>query len=423
MFIDVAKIRVRAGDGGNGAVAFHREKYVAAGGPDGGDGGNGGNVVFVVDDHLNTLIDFKYRKKYIAENGANGATKNCTGKSAADLVIKVPRGTVIKEAQSGQIIKDMSGDERFVVCRGGKGGWGNSHFATPTRQCPRFAKSGTRGEELELILELKLLADVGLVGFPNVGKSTLLSVVSAAKPKIANYHFTTLKPQLGVVRVDEGVSFVMADIPGLIEGAAEGEGLGHEFLRHVDRCRLLVHIVDVSGSEGRDPIEDFTAINRELENWNSELAARPQIVVGNKTDLVGDPQQIERFRAHVESLGYRFVTMSAATAQGTGELVNLIAAELGNLPPVEIYESEYVPVQKSVEGERRIDIRREGELYVVEGEWLLQVLGSVNFDDYESLTYFQKVLTNAGVYKKLEEMGIQDGDLVSVYGVQFEYVR
>ena len=296
MFIDSAKIKIKAGDGGDGAVAFHREKYVAAGGPDGGDGGRGGSVVFQVDENLSTLADFRYKRKYTAQRGENGRGGRCAGKSAPDLLVKVPRGTLVKDAATGRLLADMSGDSPQVIAAGGRGGWGNTHFATPTRQAPRFAKPGTPGQELEVLLELKLLADVGLVGFPNVGKSTLVSVVSEAKPNIANYHFTTLTPVLGVVRMGEGRSFVMADIPGLIEGAWEGQGLGHQFLRHVERCRLLVHVVDVSGSEGRDPKEDFRIINEELEKFNPELAQRPMLVAGNKCDLTDD-EAVEAFRA------------------------------------------------------------------------------------------------------------------------------
>jgi len=288
-FIDKARITVRAGNGGNGAVAFHREKYIAAGGPDGGDGGDGGSIIVRVDDNMSTLMDFRYKRKYVAANGVDGQGGRKSGKDGQSLTIRVPRGTLIRDAETGEIIKDMSDDQPFVLCKGGRGGWGNQHFATPTRQVPRFAKAGLPGESHDVVLELKLLADVGLVGFPNVGKSTLLSVVSKAHPKIANYHFTTLYPNLGVVYVDEGVSFVMADIPGIIEGASEGAGLGHDFLRHIDRCRLLVHLVDVSGSEGRDPIADFDAINQELRQYSPELADRPQIVVANKTDLLADP--------------------------------------------------------------------------------------------------------------------------------------
>ena len=320
MFVDQAKIYIKAGDGGDGAVSFHREKYVAAGGPDGGDGGKGGDIVFVVDDNISNLIDFRYKRKYVAEKGQNGGAKNCSGRNAPDLVVKVPRGTVVKEIKSGRILADLSTDEPAVIAHGGKGGRGNAHFATSTRQIPKFAKPGFRGDEYEVMLELKLIADVGLVGFPNVGKSTLISVVSAAKPKIANYHFTTLTPVLGVVKIEEGKSFVMADIPGLIEGASEGVGLGHEFLRHVERCRLIVHVIDVSGSEGRDPIEDFKAINHELENFSMELAEAPQIVAANKSDMA-TPEQIERLRNYVEDQGLLFYEISAATTKGTKELM------------------------------------------------------------------------------------------------------
>ena len=302
MFVDVAKITIKAGKGGDGAVSFHREKFVAAGGPDGGDGGRGGNVVFVADDNLSTLMDFRYKRKYVAEAGQNGGAARCTGKNAPDLIIRVPRGTLVKEAGTGLVMADISGSEPVVVAKGGRGGWGNTHFATPTRQIPKFAKPGLPGQEFEVRLELKLIADVGLIGFPNVGKSTLISVISAAKPKIANYHFTTLSPVLGVVRVGPEQSFVAADIPGLIEGASEGVGLGHDFLRHVERCRLLLHVVDVSGCEGRDPVEDFEKINAELENFSPELAARPQIVLGNKCDIATE-EQIEAFRAYIESKG------------------------------------------------------------------------------------------------------------------------
>jgi len=327
MFIDKAIIHIRAGNGGNGAVAFHREKYVASGGPDGGDGGRGGNVVFIADDGANTLSDFRYKRKYAAENGAPGASRRCFGKNGADCVIPVPRGTLIYDNATGRLMADMSGDEPFVAAKGGRGGWGNSHFATPTRQTPRFAKPGVPGEAYELRLELKLLADVGLVGFPNVGKSTLISVVSEAKPEIANYHFTTLTPVLGVVRVGEGSSFVMADIPGIIEGASDGVGLGHDFLRHIERCRLLIHVVDVAGSEGRDPYEDFAVINRELKSFSPDLAARPMIVAGNKCDLVSD-EEVARFAAFIEEQGYEFYPMMAAIAHGTEELTNACARAL-----------------------------------------------------------------------------------------------
>ena len=422
-FIDKARITVRAGNGGNGAVAFHREKYVAAGGPDGGDGGNGGSIILQVDDNMSTLMDFRYKRKYVATNGMDGQGGRRTGKDGQSLIIKVPRGTLVRHAETGEIIKDMSDSEPYVLCKGGKGGWGNQHFATPTRQVPRFAKAGLPGESLDVFLELKLLADVGLVGFPNVGKSTLLSVVSKAHPKIANYHFTTLYPNLGVVYVDEGVSFVMADIPGIIEGASEGAGLGHDFLRHIDRCRLLVHLVDVSGSEGRDPVEDFDTINAELQQYSADLASRRQIVVANKTDLLMDREQLETFRAHVEKLGYTFMEMSAATHQGTRELVQRIAAELSELPPVIVYEPEYVPRPPQIDTSEPLSITREGDTWLVDGPWLQRLMANVNFSDYESRMYFDKMLRQSGLYDRLEEMGIQDGDVVSIDDLEFEYQR
>ena len=423
MFIDKATIKVQAGSGGNGAVSFHREKFVAAGGPDGGDGGRGGNIVLQGCESINTLIDFKYKRKFIAQNGQNGGTNRCFGKSAPDLVIKVPVGTVVKNAESGQVMADIVDESPVVIARGGKGGWGNSHFATPTRQIPRYAKPGIPGEGFELILELKLLADVGLVGYPNVGKSTLISVVSGAKPVIANYHFTTLYPNLGVVYVDEGVSFVMADIPGIIEGASEGAGLGHDFLRHIDRCRLLVHLVDVSGSEGRDPIADFDAINEELRQYSPELATRPQIVVANKTDLLADPAQLDAFRAHVEEAGYAFMAMSAATHQGTRELVQAIAARLAELPPVAVYEPEYVPRPPQIDTSEPLSIQQEDNTWLVEGPWLQRLMANINFSDYESRMYFDKMLRQSGLFDQLERMGIQDGDIVSMYNLEFEYQR
>lgn len=423
MFVDKVKIKIKAGDGGNGAVAFHREKYVASGGPDGGDGGRGGDIIFAPDTNLSTLVDFKFKKRYFAENGANGGGSRCNGKSAPDMVIKVPKGTVVREAGTGRVMADLSEDTPVVVAKGGKGGWGNSHFATPTRQCPRFAKPGLPGEEFEVELELKLLADVGLVGFPNVGKSTLISMVSAAKPQIANYHFTTLTPVLGVVSVEEGNSFVMADIPGLIEGASEGVGLGHEFLRHVERCRLIVHIVDVSGIEGRDPVEDFKAINRELERFNSELAARPQIVAANKCDLAA-PEQVMAFRSYAQEQGYTVFEISAAVKQGLQPLVYEIARQLSALPPIKRYEVEEVPLESRARNARNVfDIRVEDGVYIVEADWLMSALGMVDMDDYESLQYFQRVLRQSGVIDKLEEMGIQEGDTVSILDFDFDYIR
>ena len=423
MFIDHAKITVKAGKGGDGAVAFHREKYVGSGGPDGGDGGKGGNVVFQVDDNLSTLADFRYKRKYVAPSGENGRGARCNGKSGKDLIVRVPRGTLVKEAETGRILADLSSDEPQVIAKGGRGGWGNIHFATPTRQTPRFPKPGTPGGSFELILELKLLADVGLVGYPNVGKSTLVSVVSEAKPTIGNYHFTTITPVLGVVRLKDGRSFVMADIPGLIEGAGEGVGLGHQFLRHVDRCRLLVHIVDVAGSEGRDPKQDFEIINTELKKFNPELAERPMLVAGNKCDLATD-EQIEDLKNYVESKGYEFFPIMAAIRYDVDPLLNRISELLSKLPPVKRYEPEPLP-QKPVEDfeKNAVKITRQDNVYMVEGEWLLQVINSVNFDDYESLQYFQRVLIQTGVIDALRDAGIQEGDTVSIYEIEFDFVE
>jgi len=422
MFVDTAKILLKAGDGGNGAVSFHREKYVPSGGPDGGDGGRGGNIVFVIDDNLSTLADFRYKRKYIAENGADGRGSNCSGKSAPDLTVRVPCGTLIKEAGSGDILADLSDPEPVIIAKGGRGGFGNQHFATPTRQCPRFAKPGTPGEQLEVILELKLLADVGLVGFPNVGKSTLISVVSEAKPKVANYHFTTLTPSLGVVRIAAESSFVMADIPGIIEGAGVGVGLGHEFLRHIERCRLLVHLVDISGSEGRDPFEDFKTINNELKVFDPELASRPQIVAGNKCDLCSD-EQIQAFREFIEQQGYEFFPLIAAIADGTGALINAAAAKLATLPPIVKYEPAPRPLPDAGKiSNREFTVRIEGNVFMVEAPWLLRILASVNMDDYESLQYFQTVLQKSGIIDALVAKGVQDGDTVSIYDFEFDYV-
>ena len=425
MFIDRATIFVKAGNGGNGAVSFHREKYVAAGGPDGGDGGRGGDVIFVVDKNLNTLEKFRYKKKYQAEHGAPGSSRNCTGRSGQDLIIPVPEGTIVREAESGQIMADLSGVDRVVIAKGGKGGAGNQHFATSTRQIPRFAKPGVPGESLTLQLELKLLADVGLVGFPNVGKSTLISMVSGAKPKIANYHFTTLSPILGVVGYgEEGKTFVMADIPGLVEGASEGVGLGHDFLRHVDRCRLIIHVVDVSGIEGRDPIEDFEKINFELRNFDEELGSRPQIVAANKCDLATE-EQIERFRQYIEAKGIPFFPIIAASRTGVKELIQEVIDQLQTLPPVRVYETEYVhELPKAGLGDRsKYEITEENGIFYVEADWLEQILSTVNMDDYASLQYFQRVLRDCGIIDKLDEMGIQEGQTVDIFGFQFEYIR
>ena len=425
MFVDQAKIYIKAGDGGDGAVSFHREKYVAAGGPDGGDGGKGGDIVFVVDDNISNLIDFRYKRKYVAEKGQNGGAKNCSGRNAPDLVVKVPRGTVVREIKSGRILADLSTDEPAVIAHGGKGGRGNAHFATSTRQIPKFAKPGFRGDEYEVMLELKLIADVGLVGFPNVGKSTLISVVSAAKPKIANYHFTTLTPVLGVVKIEEGKSFVMADIPGLIEGASEGVGLGHEFLRHVERCRLIVHVIDVSGSEGRDPIEDFKAINHELENFSMELAEAPQIVAANKSDMA-TPEQVERLRNYVEDQGLLFYEISAATTKGTKELMYGVWERLSVLPPVKQFEAQPLTqegLDDKLISKKDFRVTVEDGVYFVEADWLLDILRTANMDDYSSLQYFQNVLRTSGIIDKLEEMGIEEGDTVSIFDFEFEYLR
>ncbi len=424
MFVDKVKIFVKAGNGGNGAVAFHREKYVAQGGPDGGDGGTGGSVVLRVDDNLSTLMDFRYKRKYAAPNGQDGQGARCCGKNGENLIIRVPRGTVVRDAETNEIIKDMSDSQDYILCRGGRGGWGNKHFATPTRQVPRFAKAGLPGEEHEVVLELKLLADVGLVGFPNVGKSTLLSVTSNARPKIANYHFTTLYPNLGVIYVEEGVSFVMADIPGIIEGAAEGLGLGHDFLRHIDRCRLLVHIVDVSGCEDRDPVEDFEKINRELTQYSPDLAARPMLVAANKVDLIPEgSDNLERLRAYVTERGYEFYEISAATHQGTRQLMQTVAARLRELPPVTVYEPEYVKPLAQAGAVDELQIQRYDDLWAVSGGWMERLLADVNFDDYESRMYFDRQLRQSGLFDRLEAMGIQDGDTVSIYDLEFEYAR
>ncbi len=424
MFVDKVRITVVGGRGGDGAVAFHREKYVASGGPDGGDGGHGGSVILHVNDNLTTLLDFRYKRKYSAQAGQNGQGRKMSGKRGEPLIIQVPRGTVVRDAETNQIIIDMSTGEDFVIAKGGRGGWGNAHYATPTRQVPRFAKAGTKGQERDIILELKLLADVGLVGFPNVGKSTLLSVTSNARPKIANYHFTTLFPNLGVIYVDEGVSFVMADIPGIIEGAADGAGLGHDFLRHIDRCRLLLHIVDVSGCEGRDPVKDFDAICEELKSYSVDLSNRPMIVAANKADLLmPESDNIERLRAHVEAKGCAFYEISAVTTQGTRNLMRVVAEKLRTLPPVTIYEPEYVAPVAQVGDPNALEIEHYGNTWLISGLWLERLFENINFDDYESRNYFDLQLRKCGLFARLEEMGIQDGDVVNICDFEFEYQR
>ena len=426
MFIDKVKIFVKAGNGGNGSVSFRREKYVAKGGPDGGDGGHGGNVIFTIDKGTNTLLSFRYKRKFVAENGGDGAGAKFHGKNGADIIIKVPEGTLIKDEKTGKILKDMSNCEDWICAKGGRGGWGNKHFATPTRQIPRFAKSGTKGQEWELVLELKMLADVGLVGLPSAGKSSLLAAVSDAKPKIADYHFTTLSPNLGVVNVFEGHGFVMADIPGLIEGAADGLGLGHAFLRHIERCRLLVHVVDISCIEGRDPIDDIKVISEELERFSPELATRPRIVVANKVDSLNkDVVDIDSFEKYVKECGWDLMYISAYTGENTEELVAKIDKMLAELPPLTIYEADYMPEDTVLADseDHAVTITKDSKgTYVVEGEWLFNLVGQVNFEDRESLMFFQRVLLKSGVIEKLKEAGCKDGDSVSMYDFEFDFV-
>ena len=421
MFADTAEITVKAGNGGNGLVSFHREKYVPAGGPDGGDGGNGGSVIMKADKTLTTLVDFNHKKTFSAKNGEDGRARNSSGKKGEDLYINVPVGTVIRDAKSGKVMKDMSVDqEEFVVATGGKGGWGNIHFATATRQAPKFAKDGLKGQQRDLILELKLIADVGLAGFPNVGKSTLLSAVSAARPKIANYHFTTLEPNLGVVKAFEGKSFVMADIPGLIEGAHEGVGLGHEFLRHIERTRVIIHVVDVSGIEGRNPIEDYEKINSELKLYSENLIKRPQIVAANKTDILTDPALLEEFREYIEKKDIKFFEISAASHKGVKELISYTASLLDTLEPVEVYEADFVEDDFS---EEPFTVTRDGEVYVVEGPYVENLLRHTNFEDGESLQYFQLALRRKGIIDALKNAGCGEGDPVRMYELEFDYTE
>ena len=423
MFIDKARIFVKSGNGGNGAVSFRREKYVPAGGPDGGDGGNGASVIFEVDLGLRTLMDFKYQRKYVAEHGEDGSKKRKAGRNGEDLILKVPPGTIIRDEATGLVIADLKDEgDRAVVAKGGRGGKGNQHFANAVRQAPAFARSGSDGVEKWVVLELKMIADVGLLGFPNVGKSTFLSVVTKAKPKIANYHFTTLTPNLGVVQTKFGESFVLADIPGLIEGAAEGVGLGHDFLRHVERTKVLIHIVDISGLEGRDAFDDFDNINGDLKLYNEKLATRPQVVVANKMDILEDESIFDEFKNELEGRGYKVFKMSAATRQGVDDVIAYVSELLREAEEIELVSEEemFRPELDEVQDEGlQIDI--EDGVYVVTGKSLRRIMYSVNFDDMESLQYFQKAMESQGVFDRLREMGIEDGDTVRIYEIEFEF--
>jgi GTP-binding protein len=421
MFVDKAEIFVKAGKGGDGRVSFRKEKYVPAGGPDGGDGGRGGSVVAIVDEGMRTLMDFRYQKKYIAENGENGMKKKMFGKDAKDLIFKVPPGTVIRDAETGRVLADLlkAGDSA-VIARAGRGGRGNVHFKTATRQAPTFAEQGTYGEERSVILELKMLADVGLVGYPNVGKSTFLSATTMAKPKIANYHFTTLTPNLGVVEVIKGKSFVLADIPGLIEGASEGVGLGHEFLRHVERTRLIIHVVDVSGTEGRDPVEDFDKINLELERYSKLLTERIQVIAANKIDLLYEREGLDEFVKEMAARGYKVFPISAATGEGIDPLMHYVTEQLDTIEPPVIHEMVEI-LEDDAELDQTIRYRRHNELYVVEGLPMERLVYSTDFTDVESLRRFQEILRKSGVIDELRKMGVQDGDTVRIQTVEFEF--
>lgn len=423
MFTDKLTIKVAAGKGGNGCASFRREKYVANGGPDGGDGGDGGNVIFTVDTAYSNLAVYRRQNKvYKAGNGEDGKSKKRNGKKGNDLILKVPKGTIIKEVNSGVIIADMNDNNDFIAAHGGKGGLGNQHFATSTTQAPKFAKSGKNGEAWELVLELKLIADVGLVGFPNVGKSTLISILTNARPKIGNYSFTTLSPVLGVAEIDYNHSFVIADIPGLIEGAHEGTGLGDEFLRHIERCRMIIHVVDVSGSEGRDPKDDFKKINEELYKYDEELSKKPQLVVANKCDLATD-EQIKEFTDFIEKIGYQCVKVSAATTSGVKDLKQKAFEMIKQLPEPKKYEVQQIPEEyyaKDKDDEIKINV--DGNIYSIEAEFFDKILSYVDFDDFSSLAYLQQVLKEKGIVDKLREKGIKTGDIVMINGVPFDYV-
>lgn len=422
MFTDYAKIIIKSGNGGDGAITFRREKYVAAGGPDGGDGGRGGSVYFRVDPNANTLIDFRYSKKFKAQNGENGSGGNKYGKSGEDLYIDVPLGTIIKDAETGKVVADLSKENQVeLVLNGGRGGKGNSHFATATRQVPRFAQAGEDGEEKEVILELKLLADVGLLGFPNVGKSTFLSAVTDAKPKIANYHFTTIEPNLGVVKTKNGDSFVIADIPGIIEGASEGVGLGIQFLRHVERTRLLLHVIDVSGVEGRDPVEDFYTINEELKKYSEKLSTRKQIIVANKMDIMQDDKGLKELEALAKKENLELYKISGVTGEGVTELLNRVSEVLKTLPKEELVEAEDRVVYTLEDDKNDFTVRREDDMFILEGKAINRLMGRINIDDNESMYYFQKNLKSLGIEDELKRQGIKEGDLVKVLNWTFEW--
>jgi GTP-binding protein len=424
MFIDKARIFIKAGDGGNGLVAFRREKYIAAGGPNGGDGGKGGDIIFTVNQGLRTLVDFRYKKHYKAESGENGGSFNKTGRSGKDLVIQVPPGTIVKDELTGQVIADFTEEgQTMVIAKGGKGGRGNQHFATPTRQVPNFAENGDAGEERWIILELKLLADVGLVGFPNAGKSTILLRVSSAKPKIADYPFTTLKPNLGVVNADKENSFVIADIPGLIEGAHTGTGLGHEFLKHIERTRMLIHVIDIAAIDGRDPIQDFQVINNELAQYNPDIIEKYQVVAANKIDLPGVENNLEKLTKYAKEKGYQVFPISAATGKGIRELMFYVSQKLKELPVKPLISDTDKEVVYSVKEEQPFTIRKEGSAFIVEGEWVRKIISSTNIDSYDSMQYFQRAIKNIGIIKALEDLGINEGDTVKVYDIEFEYIR
>ncbi len=422
MFVDYTKIIIKSGDGGNGAVAFRREKYVAAGGPDGGDGGNGGNIYFQVDKDKNTLIDFRYNRKFKAQNGENGSGSHCNGKYGEDLYIKVPIGTVIKDVETGKIVADLSKpNQTELILKGGRGGRGNSHFKTPTRQAPRFAEDGEKGEEKEIILELKLLADVGLLGFPNVGKSTFLKSVTDAKPKIANYHFTTLDPNLGVVKTKDGDGFVIADIPGIIEGASEGVGLGIQFLRHVERTRLLLHFLDVSSQEGRNPVEDFYAINKELKKYSEKLSQRKQIIVANKVDVMQDDTLLKEVEELAKKEKLQLYSISAVTGQGVQELINDVSNILKTLPKEDVIEVEDKIVYTLEDKQDQWSIQEKDGVFIVSGKAVERLMGRVNIEDNESMYYLQKSLKNMGIEEKLKQMGVHEGDTVILADWELEW--